>query len=508
MKRRDFLKLSMAGVAGLAATPATRLPAWAQASAPVGPAATALKAVKRSLDINGKSANVFGLVQDNGAPGVAIEPGGAFDVSLVNDLAEPTLVHWHGLSPPWPLDGVPDVPAPLMKPGETRRYAFPVPEPGTYWMHAHTIQEQNLLAAPLIVRAAGDAARDEQEVVILLYDFSFTSAEELVARLKTSGGAMRMSMAGMNHDAMQGHMAHMAGMNHDAMQGDMAHMGGMAPAMKPGSGMAGMATMDLNDIEYDAYLANDRTLEDPEIVRVERNGAVRLRIINAAAATAFTIDAGALRGELIAVDGQDVAPVAGSLFPIVMGQRLDIRLTLPQAGGAFPILALREGARERTGIVLATPSAPIGKIATLGARKGPVVGLDLEGQLKAMRPLAERAPDRRVAVTLTGTMAGYAWGIDGADALKVKSGERVEIAMRNMSMMMHPMHLHGHRFQVVGVNGRAVKGALRDTVAVPPMAAVTIAFDAMNPGRWAFHCHHLYHMATGMMAFVNYEGAA
>ena len=61
-------------------------------------------------------------------------------------------------------------------------------------------------------------------------------------------------------------------------------------------------------------------------------------------------------------------------------------------------------------------------------------------------------------------------------------------------------------FQVVGINGKRMQGAVRDTVAVPPMASVTIAFDAANPGIWTFHCHHLYHMVSGMMAFVAYEG--
>ena len=92
---------------------------------------------------------------------------------LTNQLSEPTLIHWHGLTPPWPMDGVPDTPAPLMKPGETRTYAYPVADPGTYWMHAHTLQEQNLLAAPLILHSASDVGKDEQEVIVLLHDFSF-----------------------------------------------------------------------------------------------------------------------------------------------------------------------------------------------------------------------------------------------------------------------------------------------------------------------------------------------
>jgi FtsP/CotA-like multicopper oxidase with cupredoxin domain len=485
MNRRDFLTTTMTG---FAAASFLRLPVLAQEPATASATATALKAVTRTLDINGKAARVYGLMQSNGVHGLTMNAGDSFDVALHNELPDATLIHWHGLLPPWPMDGVPDTPAPLLKAGETRGYKFPVADAGTYWMHAHTLQEQNLLAAPLIVRSAADAKADEQEVVILLHDFSFTPASDLLAHLKSAGGGM--NMGGTNMAGMKAHAA---------------RMGQMMSSMKPG-GMAAMGAMDLNDIAYDAYLANNRTLVDPQVVSVEKGGHVRLRIINGAAATAYSIDTGRLGGELIAVDGQDTVPVKGASFPIAMGQRLDIRLALPKDGGAFPVLALREGANERTGIILATPSAQVAKMPVLGARKGPVIDLTLEGTLKAARPLAQRNPDRRYAVRLVGGMSGYEWGIDGADSLFVSPGQRVEIAMLNMSMMTHPMHLHGHHFQVVAINGNSVHGAVRDTVAVPPMGTVTIAFDANNPGRWAFHCHHLYHMAAGMMAFVAYNG--
>jgi FtsP/CotA-like multicopper oxidase with cupredoxin domain len=89
--------------------------------------------------------------------------------------------------------------------------------------------------------------------------------------------------------------------------------------------------------------------------------------------------------------------------------------------------------------------------------------------------------------------------------LPVRAGDRVEVTMTNQSMMGHPMHLHGHHFQVVAIDGRRLNGAMRDTVWVPPMRTVSVAFDANNPGRWAFHCHHLYHMASGMMTTLAYE---
>ena len=134
----------------------------------------------------------------------------------------------------------------------------------------------------------------------------------------------------------------------------------------------------------------------------------------------------------------------------------------------------------------------------------------MERQLVAVQPLPVRVPDRVHRLSLTGGMMGYNWGINGLQwanrqPLDVTSGERVNFIMVNNTMMAHPMHMHGHHFQVVEVNGTTISGAMRDTVLVPPMATVTIAFDANNPGRWLFHCHNLYHMASGMMTEVVYS---
>jgi FtsP/CotA-like multicopper oxidase with cupredoxin domain len=372
-------------------------------------------------------------------------------------------------------------------------------------MHAHTLQEQNLLAAPLIVRTAADRERDEQDVVILLHDFSFTPAEELLARLKSGqahDGQTNASAMG------QGGMAGMPMMDHSSMGHGNMDMGGMDMGGKPGMDMGGMGAMDLNDIDYDAYLANDRTLDDPEVVQVENGGRVRLRIINGATATAFTIDTGTVPGTLVAVDGQEVEPVDATTFPISMGQRLDIRLELPRGAGAYPVLALREGAVERAGVILATAGATVQRITVAGESDGPIVGNALEQRLRAKNPLAVLPADRRFEIALTGQMQSYVWGMDGASDMRTRQGERIEITMRNASMMAHPMHLHGHHFQVTNVNGAAIAGAVRDTVLVPPGEVVSIVFDAGNSGKWPLHCHHLYHMATGMMAYIDYEDRA
>lgn len=236
MDRRNLLALMTTGLTGLAVAPVLRFPAPASAAESSLPATT-LKAVTRTLEIKGKAASVYGLVRDDGGHGLSLEPGQSFNVALTNQLSQPTLIHWHGLTPPWPMDGVPDKPAPLMKPGETRTYAFPVNDPGSYWMHAHTLQEQNLLAAPLIVHSASDVGKDEQEVVVLLHDFSFTPAEELLERLTKGRGKSGMSMSGMGM-GMGGMAEMMAAMSHDELMKHMTQMRGTMPGMRP-EGMTG-----------------------------------------------------------------------------------------------------------------------------------------------------------------------------------------------------------------------------------------------------------------------------
>jgi FtsP/CotA-like multicopper oxidase with cupredoxin domain len=132
--------------------------------------------------------------------------------------------------------------------------------------------------------------------------------------------------------------------------------------------------------------------------------------------------------------------------------------------------------------------------------------LGLEMQLRALKPLATKRPDKKFAVML-GEGPGYRWTINGRthgehEPFDVRQGDRVEMTFMNPTTMMHPMHLHGHHFQVVGVGRRRFVGAVRDTVIVPAHTPVTIAFDGNHKGSWFMHCHHLYHMATGMMTEV------
>jgi FtsP/CotA-like multicopper oxidase with cupredoxin domain len=165
----------------------------------------------------------------------------------------------------------------------------------------------------------------------------------------------------------------------------------------------------------------------------------------------------------------------------------------------------------RTGFILATPGASVTKVPLAAAATEVPLDLSLEDKLVALEPLPAKEADRTIRMALTGNMAKYVWTLDNLawpnhPPLMVSKGQRVVLEMTNQTMMAHPMHLHGHHFQVIALDDKPLAGTLRDTILVLPKRKVTVAFDADNPGVWPLHCHNLYHMETGMLTEVAYDG--
>ena len=420
----------------------------------------------RTIEVNKKAAKVFGVIGPNGKPGLVAQQGARFRGGLLNASSEPLQMHWHGQTKA-PADQDRSRPGGgTLGLGETDTHDFEL-TPGTHWMHAHQLSEQQLLAAPMVTRETN--AGDVQDVVVILHDFAFRSPQQILAEL---GG----------NDAHSGHGA--------------------------GVGAIGkvLGRSHANDVRYDAYLANDRTFDDPEVVTVEKGGRVRLRIINGGTATAFFVSTSGLASSCIAVDGSPCQPVRQPSYPLASGQRIDLLVQIPRQGGTFQIAARVEAARFITGIVLATTGAPITKLTALADRPQGMVGVGFEAQLRATTPLATKRPSKSFTALL-GEGPGYRWTINGRIhgehmPFDVLQGERVEMSFENPTKMAHPMHLHGHHFQVIAIGKRRFFGAVRDTVVVPARTPITIAFDANLKGSWFLHCHHLYHMATGMMTEV------
>lgn len=414
-------------------------------------AAIQLQVVERKIVVNEKEASCFCIEPF----GLRIKEGEQFDVELFNQLKVPTSVHWHGLILPNNQDGVANVTQFPLYPGEGYDYSFPLKQTGTYWMHAHfDLQEQRLLSAPLII----EDTLPYKDKVLFLTDFSFKTPEEIFNELKCRKA---------------GHS-------------------------------------DLFDVDYDAFLANGKTLSSPDIFEVASNEKVRLRVINGSAATNFIIDLGELVGEAIAIDGNLIQPFQGSSFELAVAQRIDILVTIPETGGAFPILAIAEGQNRQTGMILTTNGTDVPKIAETRSKKSEALTNRDEASFHPITPLSKKPIDRKISIDLGGQMRNYIWTINqqiwpNVTPLLVKEGERVEITFHNSSMMSHPMHLHGHVFQVTELDGKAIDGPMRDTVLVIPNSTVKIQFDATNRGVWPLHCHILYHQEAGMMTVLRYE---
>ena len=443
----------------LAASAALALPR------PVFAATPALTVASRQLDILGRAATVYGITNAAGGNGLTAREGDRFRGQVLNQSGTDLILHWHGQTlAPNTADRT--RPGGGSQPADTvEDYDFAL-TPGTHWMHSHTLTEQTLLAAPMVTVEA-DATTPE--AVVMLHDFAFRSPAEILAEL----GASKMH--------------------------DMGSMGTMT--MADGSTMAMPAAAPMthaNDVKYDAYLANDRTLADPQVIEVEP-GPFRLRLINGATATGFWIDTG-LPTQVVATDGTPCIPLQGQHFPIAMGQRLDLLVTIPPEGGAFPILAQVESATMRTGVILATKGAKIARLSDMAEAEAEALDLRLDAGLTARSGLTP-AKGQMLHVTL-GMQPGYVWTINDGAPLQAALGSRGEIMFMNPTMMMHPMHLHGHHFQVVDTGRGRFAGPMRDTVIVPPGAMVTVAVQFDKPGDWYLHCHHLYHMAGGMMTSV------
>lgn len=414
-----------------------------------------LKVTETKIVVDGREATRYAV------EGYYGETGKEFDVQVENHLPFPTSLHWHGLILPNKDDGVAFITQFPIYPGDTYGYKFPLVQSGTYFLHSHYgLQEQRLLAAPLILTDPDEEKM--AEAVMLLSDFTFKEPEEIYRTLRCPKKEMSTSMN------------------------------------KP----------DIVDVQYDAFLTNYKTFDT---LSVQPGQKLRLRIINAASSTNFFLNLGTLEGAAIAVDGHPIEPLKGSLFELGVAQRIDIVVTPPSQGTSFPILAQGEGTAMQTGLILTTDNNK----PTLNSKALQTAGRLTNGQeksLRAVKPLESKPVDRKLEMVLGGDMATYSWTINGqswpeSTPLLVEKGERVEVTFKNTSMMSHPMHLHGHVFEVTSIDGKPFRGAMRDTVLVGPKSTLTIEFDANNPGVWPFHCHLLYHMEAGMFTVLKYSSS-
>ncbi|AQZ65463.1 Multicopper oxidase [[Actinomadura] parvosata subsp. kistnae] len=453
-------------VTGLFATAAT-------AALPVGtgaarPRTQVLRAKPAKVSIGARTVSTW--TYDGRLPGPRIEAtaGGVVRARLVNDLPAATTVHWHGIRLDARMDGAPGYTQKPVPPGGTFDYAFTTPDPGTYFYHSHVgMQNDRGLYGTLIVTDPHEPLGYDQEFTVVLDDW-------LDGMIGTPDDALRRLNASTAHD--------------DTLRSDL--LGGVTA-----------------ELRHPYYLVNGRAAEAPEVFESKPGRLVRLRIINAAADTAFRVALGGHRLGVTHTDGFPCAPLTVDTILIGMGERYDVLVRL--GDGAFPLVAEAEGKGARAFAIVRT-SRKAGAPRS-GVRLSELSGRRLTyADLNARRADRLPRPSRSVTVTLGMRPSGNEWTMNdrlAADPmrLRVERGETIRIVLDNQSPMWHPMHLHGHTFQVRTSSGP--QGPRKDTVNVLPRERLNIDVHADNPGEWMFHCHNLYHQEQGMMGTLGYGPA-
>ena len=472
------------------------------------------------------------------APTLRFREGEDVTIHVTNRMAEDTSIHWHGLLVPANMDGVPALSFPGIRAGETFTYQFRPKQSGTYWYHSHSggQEQEGMYGAIVIDPATKDPQPYDREHVILLSDWSSEEPGQILGNLKKDPSwynYQRRTVPQFFREWFQGRTA----AERRAVVQDRLMWGKMR-----------MDPTDISDVTGSAYrfLINGKPPEANWTALFRAGERVRLRFINGAAMTFFDVRIPGLTMTVIQADGQDIATVAVDEIRLGVAETYDV-IVEPKAGVAYTIFAQ---AMDRSGYARATiaeregASAPIPtmdartlrsmNMEAMGMSGMDMAGMDMPGMampkppaagdpksaldqpgrrklaytdLRALTPnLDIRAPEATIGLHLTGDMWRYFWTIDGlklsdAPPIRMRKGQRVRLQMTNDTMMDHPMHLHGVFVELQ--NGQPAEFAPRKhTIIVPPFETVTADLTAIEPGTWAFHCHLLYHMMTGMFIKV------
>ncbi|WP_201569653.1 copper resistance system multicopper oxidase [Psychrobacter sp. JCM 18900] len=497
---------------------------------------------KQSAIVNGKK-SMATLINDSlPAPTLKMREGDTVVIRVHNQMDESTSIHWHGLLVPFEMDGVPGISFDGIPANSTFTYTFKLVQSGTYWYHSHSgFQEQTGMLGAIVIEPKGRERHPiEEDHVIVLSDWTHRDPHNLLKLLK-----QRADFDNYHLPDFKKLLADIAATNLEA-----AH-----DKRKMWNQMRMMPTdfTDLSGEKTFTYLMNGKTTAANWTQLVKAGQPVKLRFINGSAQTIFDVRIPGLKMTVVSTDGNDVAPVDIDDFRIGVAETYDVIVTptqdahtifaqnIDRSGYVATTLATKKGARAAIPamdkIEWLTMADMMGAMGDKGYKAkhakteydfksdmrvdSPRMNLDDPGinlrninrdvlnysQLRSVDEAIfteQRKPTREIELHLTGNMERYIWALDGvmfkdATPVNIKPNERVRITLVNDTMMNHPMHLHGMWSDLRTPSGDFQ--VRKHTIVVQP--AQKISFDVTGEfGRWAWHCHLLYHMEAGMFREV------
>ncbi|MFB6402422.1 MULTISPECIES: copper resistance system multicopper oxidase [Pseudomonas] len=504
------------------------------------------------------------LTINNSLPGPLLRwrEGDTVTLRVRNRLAQDTSIHWHGIILPANMDGVPGLSFAGIEPGGDYRYQFTLRQSGTYWYHSHSgLQEQaGVYGAIVIEPREPEAHRYQRDHVLLFSDWSDQAPEQLMATLKKQSDAYnyhkrtvgdfiddvadkgwsptvaeRTAWARMRMSPTD--LADISAATYTYLLNGQPPEGNFTCLFQPGE------TVRLRLINASAMTYFDFRIPGLKLTVIAADGlpVTPVSVDELRIAVAETYDV------LVTVGDQP----AYTLFAQSMDRTGFARGTLARAAGLQapvpapdprPVLSMDDmghggmGAMasmdhsNMAGMDHAAMSAmqqhpasetdnPLVDMQTMAPRANladPGIGLRNNGRrvltyadLRSPYPDPDgRTPSRDIELHLTGHMERFAWSFDGikfsdAEPLRLTYGERVRITLVNDTMMTHPIHLHGMWSDLEDEHGQFL--VRKHTLDIPPGSRRSYRVTADALGRWAYHCHLLYHMETGMFREVRVD---
>ncbi|MXP10678.1 copper resistance system multicopper oxidase [Pseudoblastomonas halimionae] len=556
LSRRNLIR----STAALAATCALPMPAWARGASlthakngfgEVSGEGIQLAIGDHHFTTGGRSGHAVAVNGTVPGPLLRLREGQNARIHVTNNLDVDSSIHWHGLLVPFEFDGVPGVSFPGIGPGERFTYEFPIRQTGTYWWHSHSgLQEQAGHYGPIIVESAEPDPRYDRDYVVLLSEFTPMHPHEIMRKLKVGEHYFQRQMQTATEGDMSGEMRRMWGkmrmnprdisdvtgttytflINGHGPQDDLqlAFNPGERVRLRVINGSAmtffnvRLPGMPMTVIAADGQDVDPVEVDEFQIGVAETYDVIVTPPDGSHAIVAEAMDRSGMGvASLTSHEGHRATPPPLREIPTLsmvdMGM-MDHSGMAGMEGAEAMSGGMDHAMRDKSLVPEDVKVGPgVDMIAPMPMDRMNFPGLGLDEvphrvlrytDLKAKRMNPHRSVDREMEIHLTGNMERYMWSFDGKkftavtdEPIRFGYDERVRVKLVNDTMMAHPIHLHGHFFELV--NGADhMHQPLKHTVIVQPGGTATFDLTANEPGDWAFHCHLLYHMHAGMMQVV------
>ena len=563
--RRTFVKgLAAAGILG--GLGIWRTPVWAITS-PGEP--HVLAGTDFDLFVGETPVNITGnpriaMTVNGGIPGPLLRwrEGDTVTLRVRNKLNADTSIHWHGILLPANMDGVPGLSFHGIEPGGMYVYQFKVRQNGTYWYHSHSgLQEQSGVYGPLVIDAKEPEPFEyDRDYVVMLTDWTDEDAAGLMKTLKKQSDYYnynKRTVGDFIHDVSEKgwgstvadrkmwaemkmnptDLADVSGSTYTYL------MNGQAPGMnwtgvfRPGEKLrlrfingSAMTYFDVRipGLKMTVVAADGLHVKPVSVDEFRIAVAETFDVIVEPTQDAYTVFAQSMdrtgyacgslavkMGVSAPIPPLDPRPMV-TMDDMGMGGMDHVSMGGDMAGMDHSAMAGMGDMQSHPATESNNPLVDMQAMTTSPKLNDPGLGLRDNGRrvltYSDLRSTFEdpdgRDPGRTIELHLTGHMEKFAWSFNGvkfsdAEPLRLKYGERIRIVLVNDTMMTHPIHLHGMWSDLEDENGQFM--VRKHTIDMPPGSRRSYRVTADALGRWAYHCHLLYHMEMGMFREVRVE---